>query len=233
VIDTLAPEAPPAPGPVRKAVRGVAAFVLGGLTSMELLALIVGFVAVMGLLWASNAVAPETLVTEPWLRSAWILSVVAVVRPLTWIPYASVFVGLNRLVGWVGPEVRQTRSRLLAHAGTLVILSGCVGLVFLLLPSAYRWTLSAMGFVAGTVSIADLGTATGRWAPGTVAAVAAAFVLIRPVVPPVGLDLDLAARPFLGFVGGVRGRFDKGLTIAAAGVTVCAGVASWWLAGRG
>jgi len=232
VIDTIAPEAPAGHGPVRKALLEVAALLLGGLTSMELLALIVGFVAVTGLLWASNAVAPETLVTEPWLRSAWILSVVAVVRPLTWIPYAAVFVGLDRLVAWVGPDVRRWRRRLLSHAGTLMVLSGCGGLVFLLVPSASRWTLSGLGFVAGIVSIADLGTATGRWAPDTIAAVAAAFVLIRPVVPPVGPDLDLAARPFLGFVGGGRGRFDKGLTIAAAGVAVCAGAAAWWLSGR-
>jgi len=233
VIDTIAPETPARPGLVRTALRGIAAFLLGGLTSMELLALIVGFVAVMGFLWASNAVAPETLVTEPGLRSAWVLSVVAVVRPLTWIPYIAVFVGLDRLVAWVGPDVRQRRRYLLAHAGTLAALSGGVGLVFVLVPSAPRWTLSALAFVAGTVSIADLGTATGRWAPDTVAAVAGAFVLIRPVVPPVGLNLDLAARPFLGFVGGGRGRLDKGLTIAAAVVAVCAAVAAWWLSGRG
>ncbi|HEX9311311.1 MAG TPA: hypothetical protein VGA30_00600 [Actinomycetota bacterium] len=233
MIDTMAPEAPARPRRSRTALRAVAAFVLGGLTSMELLALIVGFVAVMGLLWASNAVAPETLVTEPWLRSAWILSVVAVVRPLTWIPYAAVFVGLDRVVAWAGPDVRRWRRRLLAHAGTLAILSGCVGLLFLVVPSASRWTLSSLGFVAGTVSIADLGMATGRWAPDTVTAVAAAFVLIRPVVPPVGLDLDLAARPFLGFVDGGRGRFDKGLTITATVVAVAAGVAAWWLSGRG
>jgi len=233
VIDTIAPEAPARNGRVRTFLRGVAAFVLGGLTSMELLALIVGFVAVMGLLWASDAVAPESLVTEPWLRSAWVLSVVAVVRPLTWIPYAAVFVGLDRLVAWVGPDVRPWRRRLLSHAGTLMVLFGCVGLVFLLVSSAYRWTLSALGFVAGTVSIVDLGTATGRWTPHAVAALAAAFVLIRPVVPPVGLDLDLAARPFLGFVGGGRGRFDKALTIAAAVVAVAAGTAAWWLSRRG
>ena len=154
------------------------------------------------------------------------------VRPLTWIPYAAVFLGLDRLVAWAGPDVRRWRRRLLAHAGTLAILSGCVGLLFLVIPSATRWTLSALGFAAGTVSFADLGRATGRWPGGTVAAVAAAFVLIRPVVPPMGLDLDLAARPFLGFVDGGRGRFDKGLTIAATVVAVAAGVAAWWLSGR-
>jgi hypothetical protein len=53
-----------------------------------------------------------------------------------------------------------------------------------------------------------------------------AFVLIRPVVPPLRLDLDLAARPLLGFVDGSRGRLDRWLIgLAALMAVVAAAVA--------
>src|SRR5262249_4913302 len=85
------------PRPARRVARGLAALLLGGLTSMEVLALTIGFVAAMAVLWATHTTAPERLITEPSQRVGWILAVVAVLRPVTWIPYLIVFEVLRRL----------------------------------------------------------------------------------------------------------------------------------------
>lgn len=210
--------APPdrVPGPA----GGVGSFLLGGLTSMEILALVMGFVTVVGLLWMTGTAAPESLPTSSWLRAGWALSVVGVVRPVTWIPYALVFLGVRRLLSAVSSGRRPVLRSGVAHAATVAVLAGAAWLVLASVEGAARWTASAVGFVMGTVDIAGLGHTAGRWDGTRIAAAVAALVLIRPVLPPVGRDLDLRARPMLWFVEGHRGRVDAWLV----GVTCVAGV---------
>src|SRR5262245_39697953 len=83
------PRAPAArrAGPVRRVGRGVASLLLGGLTTMEIIAGAVAVISVTLLLWATDTVSPERLVTGAGFRAAWILLVMALIRPVTWIPY--------------------------------------------------------------------------------------------------------------------------------------------------
>ncbi len=207
--ETAHAEAPPRRGKVVTALRGLAVLLLGGLTSMEVLALCIGFVSVVGLLWTTHTVPPERLLTEPTLRVAWVLAVVAVVRPLTWVPYVLLFVGLRALMRRVSPQGRPWVRNLVSNLLTLALLAVAAALVFLAVPGSVRWTQSALGFAMGTVDFDRLGTATGTWDAARVAVGVGAFVLLRPVVPPLSLGLDLAVRPILGFVRGARGTVDK------------------------
>jgi hypothetical protein len=221
VVDTeeFWASAPPdrAPGP---AGGGLGSFLLGGLTAMEVLALVVGFVTVVGILWMTSTVAPERLVTGSWLRAGWALSVVSVVRPVTWIPYAAVFLGFRRLLAALSPRARPVLRNAGANAATIAVLGAAAALVLASVEGAARWTASVVGFVMGTVDVGGLGHTAGRWDASRIAAAIAAFVLIRPVLPPLGRDLDLRARPMLWFVEGRRGRLDAWLV----GVTCASGV---------
>lgn len=210
------------PDPAPGSAGGVGSFLLGGLTSMEVLALVVGFVTVVGLLWMTGTVAPESLPTSSWLRAGWALSVVAVLRPVTWIPYAVVFLGVRRLLSVVSPGRRPGLRNGVAHAAAVAMLAAAAVVVLASVRLAARWAASAVGFVMGTVDIAGLGHTAGRWDGARIAAAIAAFVLIRPVLPPLGRDLDLRARPMLWFVEGRRGRVDAWLVgvACAAGVVV-------------
>ena len=222
MIDAGRMVAPPVRKPSRGAAAGLASFLLGGLTSMEVLAVVVAFVSIVGLLWMTGSAAPERLVTSSWMRAGWALCVVAVLRPITWIPYAAVFVGLRRLVAAIGSRGRTLGRNAAAHALTLSVLGVAVALTFAAVRGAARWTSSALGFVMGTVDVAGLGHTAGRWDAARVLAAAGAFLLLRPVVPPVGLDLDLRARPVLWLVEGSRGRFDAWLlgAVCAAGLVI-------------
>lgn len=204
-------------------MAGFASLLLGGLTAMEILALVVAFVSILGLLWMTGSVAPETLLTHSWLRAGWALSVVAILRPVTWIPYVAVFVGTRRLISAILSRGRPVVRNLAAHLLTLAVLAVVVGLVFTLVDGAARWASSGLGFVMGTVDVAGLGHSVGQWDATRVLAAAGAFVLIRPVVPPVGLDLDLRARPVLWFVEGRRGRFDAWLVAVVCGAGLVVG----------
>jgi hypothetical protein len=212
--------------PARQAFRGGAALVLGGLTAIEVLALVVAFVSVVGLLWATDLVAPETLLTESWLRAGWVVAVVGVLRPFTWIPWVLAFVTLRRGVRSLAPGARPLAMNALSNVGTAALVAGAAVLVLAAVDGAARWTASALGFVAGTVRFEDLGTATGHWDALRVLAMALVMILIRPVVPPFNLELDLAARPLLGFVEGGRGRFDRWLFGLAVVLGVVAGIAA-------
>ena len=145
-VEPVVEAAPEQRGATRRFARALAALLLGGLTSMEVLALSIGFVATMGVLWATHTVAPERLITEPAQRVGWILAVVAVLRPVTWIPYLMVFVGLRRLGDLVGPGSRPWVRNLTAHLLTVGLLVGAVALIFLAVPGSARWTASALGF---------------------------------------------------------------------------------------
>jgi hypothetical protein len=207
----------------RRLARGVATLLLGGLTAMELLAAAVSFVAVMGLLWMTDRTAPESLVTTGWMRAAWAMAVVAVIRPITWLPYLGIFVGIRAIERAIAPEAKPLVRNLVAHAVSLVLASLLVALVFLAVPAIERWTLSVLGFATGSVDVGDLGTATGQWTLWRLVVGIVAFLLIRPLIPPLDLDLDPALRPLLGFVPGSRGAFDRALVGMATAVGLVAG----------
>ena len=204
-------------------MAGLASFLLGGLSAMEILALVVAFVSALGLLWMTGSVLPETLLTNSWLRAGWAISVVAILRPFTWIPYASVFIGTRRTITAISSRGRPQVRNLVAHVLTLAVLAAAVGLAFSMVDDAARWASSALGFVMGTVDVAGLGHSAGRWDASRVVAAVGAFVLIRPVVPPIGLELDLRARPVLWFVEGPRGRFDVWLLVVVCGAGLVIG----------
>jgi hypothetical protein len=210
-------------GVARRLVRGLMAFLLGGVNAMELLALTIGFLAVVGLLWATDRVAPETLVTDRWLRAAWAVAVIGVLRPLTWIPYVLAFAGLRQLGRWIAPRANRVLVNALANLGVLAILALAIAVAGRALGTAARWTESVLGFLTGTVGFSGLGTDTGTWDASRIAAVVAVLVLVRPVVPPLDTRLDLAPLPILGFVEGGRGRFDRWLTGVAAVLALIAG----------
>jgi hypothetical protein len=211
-------------GPGRRFLRGVATLLLGGLTAMELLAATIVFVAVIGFLWATDRAAPESLVTTGWMRAAWVMAVVAVVRPITWLPYLGIFAGLRGIERAVAPDARSWVRNLVAHIATVASAVVVLALVFLAVPGAERWTLSVLGFSTGTVDVGQLGTATGRWGSSQLAFGIAAVVAIRPVIPPLALDLEPSVLPILGFVEGTRGRLDRWLLwiAVAAGLTAAA-----------
>jgi hypothetical protein len=208
-------------------LRGIAALILGGLTAMEVLALAVGFVAVVGLLWATGAVPPEHLVTDPWLRAGWALTLIGVLRPLTWIPFVLLFLGLRALGRSIAGRAASVLVNGVAAVGALVIVALSVWIVLSIMDGATRWILSVLGLLSGTVGFSGLGTETGSWEAGRVAAIVAVFVLVRPLVPPLRLDLDLEARPLLGFVDGMRGTVDRWLVAGAAAVAVISAVVSF------
>src|SRR5437899_2262317 len=78
-------------GPVSRIADGVVGFALTGLSTMEVITLAVAYVAVMGFLWMSGTSDPERLVTNAGFRSAWVIVAMALLRPITWIPYALPF----------------------------------------------------------------------------------------------------------------------------------------------
>src|SRR3989442_7510370 len=84
-------------GPVKRIAGGVAGFALTGLSTMEVITLAVGYVAVMGFLWMSGTAEPERLVTNAGFRSAWVIVALALVRPVTWVPYALPFGAFRKL----------------------------------------------------------------------------------------------------------------------------------------
>src|SRR2546423_10456698 len=108
---------------------------------MELLAATLGFVVVVGLLWTTGRVAPESLITTPWFRTAWILAVIAVLRPITWLPYLAVFLGIRRIETVVAPDARLLGRNLLAHAATVGLAIVVIALVALAIPGAGRRTM--------------------------------------------------------------------------------------------
>jgi len=174
----------------------------------------VGFMGAMGFLWMTNAVPPERLVTDPWLRSAWIGVVLALVRPITWVPFLLPFIALR----WLGDSVMKGASLLvrngLANLGAIAILAGATGLVLATIRRAGTVILSGLAFATGSGRFADLGTFRGDWTAGRISLLAASVVFVRLVLPPLGADLDLSHEPILGFVSGLRGRLDRYLLIA-------------------
>src|SRR5947207_14657276 len=102
---------------------------------MELLAASVAFVAVVGLLWMTDRTAPESLLTTGWMRAAWMMAVVAVLRPITWLPYLGIFAGIRGIERAVLPDTRPQARDLVPHAVTLTRGGLIVCLMFLASPS--------------------------------------------------------------------------------------------------
>jgi hypothetical protein len=209
------------PGALRAFGRGVAAVVLGGLSSMEIISLAVLLIGIMAFLWMAQVVDPERLVTEPSLSGAWAVTVLAVIRPVTWVPYWLVFLGLQAMADAVAPRSSILLRNAVANLGTLAVLALVTWLLFAAIPGWSTDSLSFLGFLTGGVSLEDLGNVTGHWDGPRVAAVVGGAVLLRVLLPRLGRDLDLSGEPILGYESGARGRLDRiALLIAAVGSVI-------------
>jgi hypothetical protein len=201
-------------GPFARAGRGIATLLLAGLTSMEVMALAVASVAVVGFLWLADAVAPDRLVTDASIRGTWAVMVLAVIRPITWAPYVLLFLGFQAMADALAPGWSVVVRNLAANLGALAALAGGAWLVFAAIPGSSTDALSFLGFLTGAVPPEDLGRVAGEWDTVRAAAVVAGALLVRIVLPPLRRDLDLSGEPVLGFVSGARGRVDRVVLVA-------------------
>lgn len=204
------------PGALRTIGRGLATLVLEGLSSMEIVCLAVLFIGVMGFLWVTDVVAPERLVTERSLGSAWAVLVLAVLRPITWVPYWLLFLGFQAMADTVARGRPATLRNALANLGALAALALVGWLVLVAIPESSTAALSFLGFLTGAVPLEDLGEIAGEWNALRVAAVVGGALMVRVLLPPLGRDLDLSGQPILGFVSGPRGRLDRVVLVSVA-----------------
>jgi hypothetical protein len=218
-------------GPFRRAGGGLAAFLLGGLTTIEVIAVAIASVAATALLWATGTVAPERLVTEPAFRAAWILLLLMVLRPITWAPYVLPFMGFRAAIDVMAPGRRAWLRHLLAHLATVAVLGGAAWLVVSVVAGSGTDILSWLAFATGSGSFDTLGSFRGDWTVGRIVLVVAVVLLGRVLLPPLGTDLDLSREPVLGFAEGARGTFDRYLVEVVAAAGVALGVAAY-LIGR-
>jgi hypothetical protein len=214
----------------RAAGRAVAAFFLGGLTTIELIALALVYMAVTGFLWLADVVEPERLFTEPFLRSLWLIVVLAMLRPLTWVPYTV----LLRSFGWIGDALAPGRWVLLRNAianlATIAVLGAVMALMVASIDGAGTAILSALAFVTGSGTFDGLGSFRGDWTTARIAAVVGGVVLLRLFLPPLDTDLGPSGQPVLGFVSGRRGRFDRAVLLAALAGAAALGALGAYLA---
>jgi hypothetical protein len=212
-------------GAFRTLGRGLGTLVLGGLSSMEIIALAVLFIGVMGFLWMTDVVEPERLVTDATLSSVWAVMVLAVVRPITWVPYWLLFLGLQAMADAAAPRRSVAMRNLVGNLGAAAALGLMAWLVFVAIPESSTAVLSFLGFLTGAVLLEDLGEATGEWDALRVGAVVAGALLLRILIPPLGRDLDLSGEPILGFVSGARGRLDRvAVVVAVVGSVALGGI---------
>src|SRR5436309_8354229 len=129
--------------------RAVTTLILGGLTTIEILAVAIGTLAVVGFLWASHTVEPERLVTGPGFRAAWIILVLALLRPLTWIPYLLPFLAFRRLFDALMPRRGVALRNGLANLATVGLLAAAMWLVVAAVDGAGTAILSALAFATG------------------------------------------------------------------------------------
>jgi hypothetical protein len=196
-------------GAARRVLSGLADFFLTGLSTMEVIALAVAYVAVMGFLWMSGAAEPERLITHAAFRSAWAIVALALLRPLTWIPYALPFAAFRKLTHPLFAGWRPILRNLAAHLLTIGVLAGALWLLALVVDGAVSAILSGLAFVTGSGSLSTLGAFRGDWNLARIGGVVAMVVVARLVLPPLARDLDLSAEPVLWFGSGGRGRFDR------------------------
>jgi hypothetical protein len=199
----------PAGGSFRSAGRAVATFLLGGLTTIEVMAIAIGTVAAVALLWATHTAEPERLITGAGFRAAWILLVLGILRPLTWIPYLLPFLAFRKLFDVAMPGRREALRNLLAHLVTIGILASVTWLIVATVQGAGTSILSGLAFATGSGSFDTLGAFRGDWTSGRIGLLVAAVVVLRLFLPPLGRDLDVSHEPVLGFARGLRGTFDR------------------------
>jgi hypothetical protein len=192
----------------------VATFLLGGLTTIEVMAVAIGTVAAMALLWASHTVEPERLITGAGFRAAWIVLVLALLRPLSWIPYLLPFLAFRRVFDAVMPGRREILRNALANLVTIAILAGILWLVVASIEGAGTAIVSGLAFATGSGSFDTLGSFRGDWTGGRIGLVITTVILVRLLLPPMGRDLNLSHQPILGFAEGARGTFDRYLILA-------------------
>jgi hypothetical protein len=172
--------------------------------------------AVVGFLWASHTVEPERLVTGPGFRAAWIILVLALLRPVTWIPYLLPFVAFRRLFDALMPHRGLVLRNGLANLATMGLLGAAMWLVVAAVDGAGTAILSGLAFAAGSGSYDTLGSFRGDWTAARVAVVVGVVVFGRLFLPPLGRDLDVSDDPVLGFVEGLRGTVDRYLLMFVA-----------------
>jgi hypothetical protein len=219
---------------LRRLGRGLATFVLGGFTTMELIAIAVGYIAIVGFLWMADIVQPERLVTDPWSRGAWLVVVISLLRPVTWAPYWLCFTGFRWLVDAMFRRRKAWVRNTLANLGTVGVLAGMVAVVVSQVARVGTFVLSALAFVTGSGRFKDVGHFRGDWTGWRIAGVIAGFLLLKLFLPPLDRSLDLSHEPILGFASGGRGRFDRylllGVIVAGAALS---GVGAFLLSRRG
>ena len=241
--DLAVPAAPPgrrgpqlqarAGGPVKRIADGAAGFALTGLSTMEVISLAVAYISVMGFLWMSGAVRPERLVTNAGFRSAWFIVALALLRPVTWIPYALLFVAFRQLIEAVLDGSRPPIRNAVAHLLTIGSLAGALWLLTLVVEGVVSAVLSGLAFLTGSGSLSTLGEFRGDWGLARAAGVVAIVLVVRLVVPPLDRDLGLSRDPVLWFGSGSRGRFDRIAFLAVlAGSLLLVGIGAF-LAGSG
>ena len=199
---------------MRRVADGLAGLALTGLSTMEVITLAVAYVAVTAFLWMSGTVRPERLITQPGFRGAWIVVALALLRPITWIPYALPFAAFRSLAGAVMRGRRPVIRNAAAHLVTIGFLATVLWLLALVADGVVTAVLSGLAFVTGSGSPSTLGAFRGDWNLPRVAGVIAIIVLVRLVVPPLDPDLALSSEPVLWFGSGARGRFDRIAVIA-------------------
>lgn len=218
---------------IRRAVGGAATFLLGGLTTLEVLTIAVGYVAAMAFLWMSGATPPERLVTGPGFRAVWVMVALLLLRPVTWLPYLAAFLGLRRLSDLSLPRSSVPLRNLVANLLTVGVLAGAVWLTASLVPGAGTAMLSAIAFATGSGSVATLGTFRGDWTAARVVAAVAAVLVGRLFLPPLGRDLDVSEEPVLGVPEGARGVFDRvAMLVVLAGAVIASALGAYLLARR-
>jgi hypothetical protein len=211
--------------------RAAATFLLGGLTTIEVMAAAIGTVAAMALLWATDAVEPERLITGAGYRAAWILLVLGLLRPLTWIPYLLPFLVFRRLFDALIPGRRELVRNALANLVTVAALAAILWLVAASIEGAGSSILSGLAFATGSGSFDKLGSFRGHWPGARIGLVVSMVILVRVFLPPMGRDLDLSHQPILGFAEGARGAFDRYLLLVVGVASLGFGVVAY-LIGR-
>jgi hypothetical protein len=200
--------------------RGIASFLLGGFSTVELVAVAVAYLGLTGYLWLIGTINFERLFTDPLLRSVWLLLVLAMLRPITWLPYMAALAGYRRLAEVAAPRRSEVLRNAVANAATMLTLL-VVGIIAIgAIPGASGAVRGATAIVLGNGSFDDVGAARVDWTFVRVLAVVAAVVLGRLFVPPLGLDLDRSDEPILDYPSGRRGTFDRWLLALALASSV-------------
>ena len=196
--------------------RSVASFFLTGFTTVELVAIAIAYLGLVAFLWMTDVITLDRLFLDPLLRSVMLLLAVAMLRPITWIPYAAVFVGLRRVVEAAAPRQPRLVRNAVAGGATIAILLVGLAVSLAAIDGSGRMVRSAVHFVLGGGSFNGIGSGTFQWTFARVMAVLATVVLGRVFLPPLDLDLNLSDEPILGYpTGRRRDRLDRWLLAAA------------------